>query len=515
MTEAPERVDHVDVLILGAGISGVSMACHLSDRRPGTSFLVLERRERIGGTWDLFRYPGIRSDSDMHTFSFGFRPWRNPRILADGDSIRDYLDTTADEYGLHEHIRFGRRVTSASWSSEQGQWTVTAVREDTGDQETFTAGFVVAGTGYYDYDHGYRPTFPGEETFTGTMVHPQHWPEDLDYAGKRVVIIGSGATAVTLVPSMAHDAEHVTMLQRSPSYIMSLPVMDSLTALSAKVLPDSVAYRLARLRNIGVQRALYALARAKPGVVRGLVRRGVEKQLGDAGDIADFTPRYDPWDQRLCFVPDGDLFKAIRSGNAEVVTDDIETFTATGIRLASGRHLDADIVITATGLQVQMLGGARLEVDGEPVAVNERVTYKGVMLEGVPNAALIFGYVNASWTLKADLAATWVCRLLEHMAEHGVDQAVAHASDADRATTSVLSALNSGYVRRGDPFLPRQGTHGPWKVTNDFLRDAPVLRAGAIDDGLVTFSRTLEQRPRGGPAPAPEVPFVAEPVRGG
>ncbi|MGI8677671.1 MAG: flavin-containing monooxygenase [Jatrophihabitans sp.] len=479
---------HVDVLIVGAGISGIGAACHLTREAPGRSYAILERRYGIGGTWDLFRYPGIRSDSDMFTFGFNFKPWNATRILADGTAIREYVQETAAEYGVEEHINYGRKVVKASWSTATGLWTVQAVDEATGDTETWTANFVLAGTGYYNYDTGFRPEFPGEADFAGTIIHPQHWPEDLDYAGKSVVIIGSGATAVTLVPAMAPTAGHVTMLQRSPTYIVSLPAVDKISANLRRVLPSTVVYKLARTRNIAIQRAMYALAKARPDIVRSLVITGAKRALKGASDIENFTPKYDPWDQRLCVVPDGDLFKTIRSGKADIVTDRIATFTKNGIRLESGKEIEADIVVSATGLDVQMLGGAALEVDGEPVALNKAVTYKGVLVEGVPNAAMIFGYINASWTLKADIAAEYFCRLLNHMDAKGYTQVVAHAEDADRDEGSVLGALNSGYVRRGNDHLPRQGTHGPWKVRNDYVRDAPVLRYSAIDDGILQFS---------------------------
>ena len=478
---------HVDVLIVGAGISGIGAACHLERQCPGKSYAILERRRAIGGTWDLFRYPGIRSDSDMFTFGFNFRPWLDTKVLADGDSIRTYVRDTAREYGVEDHIRFGTRAVTASWSSAEQRWTVTARDEGTDETSTWTANYLLGCTGYYNYDQGYRPDFPGEERFGGILVHPQHWPEDLDYRGKRVVIIGSGATAVTLMPAMAEDAAHVTMLQRSPTYIVSLPARDKISAAMRKLLPAQVVYKLARARNIAMQRTIYAVARAKPDLIRGLVVKGAQRQLGSTADIKHFTPKYDPWDQRLCVVPDGDLFRAIRGGKAEIVTDGIKTFTETGIELESGQHLDADVIITATGLNVQMLGGAEVEVDGRAVAINECVTYKGVLLEGVPNATLVFGYINASWTLKADLAAEYTCRLLNHMDEHGYTTVVAHAREADRAEGSVMGALRSGYVVRGNAFLPRQGTRGPWKVTNDYLRDAQMLRRGAIDDGILEF----------------------------
>ena len=492
---------HTDVVIIGAGISGVGTACHLARDCPDKTVRIIERRAEIGGTWDLFRYPGVRSDSDMFTFGYNFRPWSDTKILADGTSIREYLHDTAVEYGIEKLIEFDRQVTKASWSSAQNRWTV-ETRSEAGTTETFTADVLVAGSGYYDYDTGYRPEFPGEQDFTGTIVHPQHWPADLDYAGKKVVIIGSGATAVTLVPALAPDVAHVTMLQRSPTYIVSLPAVDKISAGLRKVLPDSVVWKLARARNIGVQRATYALARVRPGVIRGFVVKGAEKALAGTSDIANFTPKYDPWDQRLCVVPDGDLFAAVRSGKADVVTDRIRTFTADGIELESGDRLEADIVVAATGLDVQLLGGATLEVDGEAVPLNERLTYKATLIEGVPNMALVFGYINASWTLKADLAAEYLCRVLQHLDAHGQTTFVTHGTAEDHGEGSILGALNSGYVRRGDPHLPRQGGRGPWRVSNDYLRDAATLRHGSVDDGVLEFSTHVPAAPRRKPRPA-------------
>ncbi len=355
-------------------------------------------------------------------------------------------------------------------------------------------------TGYYDYDAGYRPQFPGEEQFTGRVVHPQQWPDDLDYVGKRVLIIGSGATAVTLVPAMAAEAEHVTMLQRSPGYVVSVPADDKISELLAKALPDSAVYRFARARNIAIQRAMYALAQARPQLVRKLVLKGAERHLGGTSDLGNFSPRYDPWDQRMCIVPDANLFRAIRDGDADVVTDTVDTFTETGVRLGSGTEIAADVVVVATGLQVQMLGGASMSVDGAHVALNERVTYKAVLVEGVPNAAVVFGYTNASWTLKADLAANYVCRLLNHMSRHGYTRFVVHASAADRGSDSVLGSLNAGYVRRGNDALPRQGTAGVWRIRNNYYRDRRMLRRAPVDDGVLQFSSTpaesIEEPPR-------------------
>ena len=482
-------VEHVDVLIVGAGVSGVGAACHLTRNCPDKSYLVLERRQRMGGTWDLFRYPGVRSDSDMFTFGYNFRPWNATKVLADGDSIREYVEETAAEYGVDEHIRYGMHVLKGSWSTETGRWTVEVRDESTKRRKKFTANFLMACSGYYNYDEGYRPEFPGEAEFTGTIVHPQFWPEDLDYKGKRVVIIGSGATAVTLLPAMAPDTAHITMLQRSPTYILTLPAEDKISQQLRRVLPDSTVFRMARRRNILLQRGLYQLSRSRPEMVRNLMIKLAARQLKGKSDIANFTPRYNPWDERLCIVPNGDLFRTVRSGKADIVTGRIERFTPAGIRLESGAELEADIIVTATGLNVQMMGGAAVEIDGEPLELSNRVTYKSAMLEGVPNAVLVFGYTNASWTLKADLACEYACRLLNHMDRHGYRQAVAVATDADRGTGSVLDALNSGYVRRAEGMLPRQGTNGPWLVRQDYLRDVPILRFGSIDDGVLQFSR--------------------------
>ncbi|MFE7799645.1 flavin-containing monooxygenase [Nocardia sp. NPDC057440] len=481
---------HVDVLIIGAGLSGIGMACHLTREQTGRSYAVLERRTAIGGTWDLFRYPGIRSDSDMYTFGYGFRPWIGTKVLADGPHIRQYIEDTAAEYGVTDHIRFGRKVTTARWSTEAGLWTVEAIDQQTGDTEVYTSNFLVGCTGYYDYDNGYRPEFPGEADFGGVIVHPQHWPADLDYRGKRVVVIGSGATAITLIPAMSQDAAHVTMLQRSPTYITALPADDPV-AVGMKLtrVPAKVAYALGRARNIALQRASFQLSRTNPEMAKKLLLGAVRMQVGKGIDMRHFTPSYNPWDQRLCVVPNGDLFKVLRSGRASIVTDRIATFTETGIRLESGAELPADIVISATGLTVQMLGGATLEVDGEPVVTRDRVAYKGALLSGIPNAMVVLGYTNASWTLKADLAAEYFCRLLNHMQTKGFDKVVAVAEDGDRSEDSLMGgALTSGYIQRGDAVMPRQGTRGPWKVINNYFRDRVMLRKGPIEDGVLAFT---------------------------
>ncbi len=479
--------DTVDVLIVGAGISGVGMACHLSRELPGTSYRILERRQKIGGTWDLFKYPGIRSDSDMVTFGFGFRPWTDTKVLADGASIQAYLAETAEEYGVVEHISFGQRMVSADWSSADQLWTVHTVDEASGESATWTAKFLVGATGYYNYDTGFRPEFPGEQSFAGTVIHPQHWPADLDYAGKNVVIIGSGATAVTLVPAMADEAASVTMLQRSPTYMLPVPANDPVAAVTGKLLPDSLAYRLTRGRNILQQRLLYALSRSQPALVKRLLLSTAKKQLGGSTDMANFTPRYNPWDQRMCVIPGGDLFRTIRDGKAQVVTGTIDSFTPAGVKLTDGTELPADIIVTATGLEVQMLGGAELFLDGSPIDITERLTYKAVLIEGVPNAAMIFGYTNSSWTLKVDLAAQYICRLLATLDGRQRAVAVAYGPDAEHGTGSILSSLSSGYVTRGNTRMPRQGKHAPWRVTHNYLSDYALLKRKPVDDGVLQF----------------------------
>ncbi|WP_067701590.1 flavin-containing monooxygenase [Nocardia jejuensis] len=487
---------HVDVLIIGAGLSGIGMACHLTKEDTGRSYLILERRTAIGGTWDLFKYPGIRSDSDMYTFGFGFRPWIGTKVLADGPHIRQYVEDTAAEYGVTDHIRFGRKVVKASFSSADSLWTVQVRNEQTGEDETYTSNFFIGCTGYYDYDKGYRPEFAGEDKFRGQIVHPQHWPEDLDYAGKRVVVIGSGATAITLIPSMSGTAEHVTMLQRSPTYIAALPANDPVAVgLKFAKVPAALAYKAGRARNIALQRASYQLSRTNPKLSKKLMLAAVRAQVGPNIDMRHFTPSYNPWDQRLCVVPNGDLFRILRSGKASIATDHIDTFTETGIRLRSGEELPADIVVSATGLTVQMLGGAELEVDGEALATRDLVAYKGALLGNVPNAMVILGYTNASWTLKADLAAEYFCRLLNHMRDNGFEQVVAVPEEGDRSEASLMGgALTSGYIQRGDGVMPRQGTRGPWLVINNYFRDRAMLRKGAIEDGILRFTRAGRAR---------------------
>lgn len=485
---------HVDVLIMGAGVSGIGVACHVARELPDASFAVLERRHAIGGTWDLFRYPGVRSDSDMYTFGYRFKPWQGTKVLADGESIKAYIEEAAAENGVTEHIQFGKGVTRASWSTSDGIWTVDAVNDATGETERYTSRFLVMSTGFYKYDAGHRPEFPDEDKFAGEIVHPQHWPEDLDYTGKRVVVIGSGATAVTLVPAMAADAEHVTMLQRSPTYIVPVPSVDPVAAvLAAARVPAAVIYSLGRARNIALQQAFYKLSRTSPQLSRRLIRGAIRARIGPRVGMRHFDPSYNPWDERLCVVPNGDLFSVLRRGQATVVTDHVDRFTETGVRLKSGDEIPADLIVTATGFEVQLGGGMTVEVDGVEVALNERVIYRGLMVDGVPNSMVVLGYTNVTWTLKVDLVAERFCRLIKHMNRRGYSHVVAEASAEDRMAESVLSGgLKSGYVKRAESELPRQGTRNPWKNLNDYYRDVLMMRRGAIEDDALRFTRADE-----------------------
>ncbi|MEU1841778.1 flavin-containing monooxygenase [Micromonospora chersina] len=491
--------DHVDVLIVGAGLSGVGAAVHLQLRCPGKTYAVLEARGAVGGTWDLFRYPGIRSDSDMFTLGYSFKPWTNPKAIADGDAIRSYVRETAREYGVQEHIRFHHRVLRAEWDSATARWTVHAHRDDTGEEVVLTCGFLFTNSGYYRYDEGYTPEFSGVERYAGRLVHPQHWPEDLDYAGKRVVVIGSGATAVTLVPAMAERAGHVTMLQRSPTYVIALPSRDPLADAARRWLPAKAAYAVTRWKNVALGVANFQLSRRAPGVVKKFLRRAAKGRLPVGYDLdRHFSPRYNPWDQRLCVVPDGDLFDALRAGTASVVTDTIDTFTERGIRLGSGEELPADVVVTATGLNLLALGGMTLTVDGAEVDLASTVAYKGMMLSGVPNFAMTIGYTNASWTLKADLVATYVCRLLRHLDDTG--QQIVTPLAPDTTDLVPIIDLQSGYVLRAVDRLPKQGPAAPWRLHQNYPRDVLLMRHGRLTDSGVRFSRA------GTPATVPDRP---------
>jgi monooxygenase len=493
-------LEHVDVLIVGAGLSGIGAAHHLQAQCPGKTFAILEARDCIGGTWDLFRYPGIRSDSDMYTLGYSFRPWESDRSIADGSSILEYVRSTAREDGIEQEIRFHHRVVRAEFSTADARWTVEALRSDTGETVLFSAGFLAMCSGYYRYDEGYTPEFAGTERFKGRIVHPQQWSDDIDYAGKRVVVIGSGATAVTLVPAMAEDAEHVTMLQRSPSYIVSLPGEDPIARALRRRLGSRLAYPLVRWKNVLMTMASFQLSRRRPRIMKSLVRKSVERQLPPGYDIdTHFTPRYDPWDQRLCLVPDGDLFAAIGSGSASVVTDSIESFTERGLRLASGAELEADVIVTATGLNLLALGGTQLVVDGREVELPETMGYKGMMLSGVPNMTMMLGYTNASWTLKCDLTCKYMCRLLNHMDEHGYRQCVPENHDPTVLEQPFID-FSSSYVLRSIDKFPKQGSKAPWQLRQNYPLDIISLKRDPLEDGAMRFSRA------GSPA------YAAEPV---
>ncbi len=487
-------LEHFDVLIVGAGISGIGAAYHLQDKSPGRSYAILEGRGAIGGTWDLFRYPGIRSDSDMYTLGYAFAPWTGERAIADGESIRAYIEDTARAHGIDRAIRFHHRVTHAAWSSAQARWTVDLTRTDTG---TGTGQAVRIGarhlymcSGYYAYDRGHAPDIAGAEAFRGRIVHPQAWPADLDHAGKRVVVIGSGATAVTLVPALAATAAHVTMLQRSPSYVLARPAIDRLARrMSARLSPATVG-DLTRWKYVLLGAAFFQFCRRFPARARALITAGVRAQLGPDFDVeTHFNPRYQPWDQRLCLVPDGDLFAALKGGRAEVVTDQIERYTEAGLTLRSGRQLDADIVVTATGLRLLFLGGVQLTVDGQPVDPSTTRIYKSAMLSGVPNLWMAMGYTNASWTLRCELIAGYACRVLQHMARHGYQSCVPWPTADDDRDEAPLLELASGYVQRSVEEFPRQGSAEPWKVHQNYLRDLRALRYRSVDDGRLAFGR--------------------------
>jgi monooxygenase len=478
--------EHFDVVIVGAGISGIGAACHLSGRLPEVTVAIFEGRERIGGTWDLFRYPGIRSDSDMYTLGFSFAPWEQQEAIADGPAILEYLERTAEHHDVLRHVRFGHRVERASWSSADARWTVEVTHTASGQRVTVTCGFLYMCSGYYDYERGHAPRFPGQECFGGRIVHPQFWTPDVDYAQKRVVVIGSGATAVTLVPELAKQAAHVTMLQRSPTYILSRPRKDQLAMLLRRVLPRQVAYDVTRWKNVVLALLLFQLSRRAPKRMKKLLVEQVRRQLPPGFDVEKhFTPTYDPWDQRLCLVPDGDLFAALREGRASVVTDHIETFTEVGIRLRSGQELPADIIVTATGLEVVLLGKVEITVDGERVDFSKTLTYRAMMFSGVPNLALAFGYTNASWTLKADLTADYVCRLLAHMRRHGHTRCVPRRDE--RVSEIPFLDFTSGYVQRKLADLPKQGHKAPWKLHQNYVLDSYTLRHAPIDDGVLQF----------------------------
>ena len=493
------QAEHVDVVVVGAGISGIGAGYHLQTMSPDRSYVILEGRGDIGGTWDLFRYPGVRSDSDMHTLGYSFKPWKADKSIADGPSIMAYLRETVAEHGIDRHIRFHHLVRTAEWDSDEARWTLTVHRADTGVDVTITCNYLFMCSGYYSYKAGYTPDFPGRERFQGTVVHPQEWPADLDYRGKRVVVIGSGATAVTLVPAMAAQAAHVTMLQRSPTYVASGPDVDRVNALLRKVLPDRAAYALTRAKNVTMQQLLYRRTRTKPEQVRKYLLDKTREQLPAGYDVdRHFSPSYNPWDQRLCLVPNGDLFQAISKGTASVVTDRIRTFDETGIELESGEHLDADVIVTATGLQLVTLGEVSFVVDGEPVDFADTWTYKGFAYSDVPNLASTFGYINASWTLRADLTCEYVCRLLNHLRDTGTVQCTPRlrASDRTMPARPWIDNFSAGYMQRDMHRFPKQGDREPWVNPQDYSRDKKMFRSAPVDDGVMAFTsrRRLVER---------------------
>eukprot|EP00592_Proboscia_alata_P000855 CAMPEP_0194372064 /NCGR_PEP_ID=MMETSP0174-20130528/20349_1 /TAXON_ID=216777 /ORGANISM="Proboscia alata, Strain PI-D3" /LENGTH=521 /DNA_ID=CAMNT_0039150341 /DNA_START=231 /DNA_END=1796 /DNA_ORIENTATION=+ len=483
--------EHFDVVVVGAGLSGVGCACRISTECADKSLLIIERRQTMGGTWDLFRYPGIRSDSDMTSFGFEFKPWFSDKILARGSDIHNYVLETADEFDIRKKVRLGLKMTQVNWSSTDQLWHLKALHEQSGEIKKITSNFVLNCTGYYNYDQGYRPRFKGEEVFKGDIIHPQHWPKDYEYSGKRIVVIGSGATAITIVPSMADKAQHITMLQRSPGYIISMPDVDYVAQFMAKLMGENWAYRITRRRNIWIQRTLYKACMRWPDFMRRLLLLHVKNQIGGKADMKHFTPRYNPWEERLCAAPDGDFFEKIREGKASIVTDHIDHFTETGIRLASGKDIAADVIITATGLNMQMMGGIELTVDNKPSPLNEKMCYKSVMIEDVPNFAWIFGYVNAPWTLKCDIASKYVSRLIKHM---DANEFVS-VTPIDNANNKVNSGLpdglnfNPSYVQRAQHMLPKQGNSGPWKLEQNYEKDKEVLLDHPLEDEYLTFSK--------------------------
>ncbi|HNN55722.1 MAG TPA: NAD(P)/FAD-dependent oxidoreductase [Novosphingobium sp.] len=479
----------VDMIIVGAGISGIGMAVHLSRDCPGKSFAILDRRDRIGGTWDLFRYPGIRSDSDMHTLGFSFAPWTHEKSIADGPSILEYLEKIADEHDLRRHMRFGQKVVSADWDGASALWTVT-VETDQGEHRRIKGRFLFLGSGYYDYDDPYDAGFKGRDKFKGTIIHPQFWPKDFDYSGKKVVVIGSGATAVTIVPAMAHSgAGHVTQLQRTPTWMVSRPARDGLNNFLRKFLPEKVAYAFTRAKNIFLQDLMFKRARNAPEKVKDFLTTQLKGHLGENYSAADFTPPYDPWDQRLCLVPDADFFEAINQGKASVVTDQIDSFDASGIKLKSGKHLDADVIVTATGLKMVFAGKIAVSVDGKPVDFGKHYFYRNCMFSNVPNMAGVFGYLNASWTLRVDIVAEYITRLLAQMDYNHVQIATPALAEGQEPPVDDIFDFSSGYIQRGKDLMPKNAASLPWRLNQDYRKDRVDMRQSPIDDGVMQFSR--------------------------
>ena len=484
-----------DVVIIGAGLSGIGMGCQLTQQSPHKSFTILERRQALGGTWDLFRYPGIRSDSDVISFGFKFSPWNSNQVLAAGESIKSYLKDTAEKFGIDQKIQYGIKINSANFSTRTNRWTVDAIDEATGEVCQFGCNYLITATGYYNHDQGYTPKYQGLENFKGQFVHPQHWPENLDYKNKRVVVIGSGATAVTLIPAMANETAHITMLQRSPSYVINVPNTDKLVDACRKFLSEELVYKIFRKRNIFMQRGIYKLSRRFPNKMRSFLLSNAQKALGEHYDMSHFTPKYMPWDERLCAIPDNDLFAVIREGKASVVTDHIECFTEKGILLKSGEMLDADIIVSATGLELQMLGGIQISVDQEQIKPNEKMSYKGTLIQDVPNFAYLFGYTNAPWTLKIDLACDYICRLINELDIRQMAAVKAVAPINEKTEHSIVYGMQSGYVQRGDWVLPRQGKSSEWFVSHNLEKDTEMFNQ-SVDSPNLVWSVVLE-KPKG------------------
>lgn len=478
--------EHFDVLIVGAGLSGIGAARHLQKNCPEKSFAILEGRDTTGGTWDLFRYPGIRSDSDMYTLGYNFKPWTEPQVIADGHRIRNYIRETAREHDIEGRIRCGHKVVSADWRSETATWTVTV--ETKGETKQLTCNWLMMCSGYYNYEEGFTPEFKGRDDFKGQVIHPQFWPENLDYSGKRVVVIGSGATAITLIPSMTDKARHVTMLQRTPSYVISVPQFDPMVRVLLKFLPEMTVYRMSRARNNFITQMIFKLSRKYPNFMRKLLLKQVRAQVGKDFDMKHFTPPYNPWDQRLCAVPNGDMFKVLRKKKASVVTDHIDRFTDKGILLKSGQTLEADIIVTATGLNLRLFGGMTMTVDGKAIEMNQHISYKGLMFSDIPNFSNALGYTNASWTLKADLIAEYVCRLLKHMDKTGTRIAVPERKDPDIKTGPLLE-MSSNYVTRAEHYMPKGADRAPWKLYQNYKLDTEQLHNGKLEDGVMAFRK--------------------------
>ena len=473
--------EHFDVLIVGAGLSGIGAARHLKSQCPGKTFAILEGRATMGGTWDLFRYPGIRSDSDMYTLGYNFKPWTEPQVIADGDRIRNYIQETARENAIESHIRYDSKVTSADWQSDTATWTLT-VQKKSGETTQLTCNWLMMCSGYYNYEEGFTPEFKGQ------VIHPQFWPEKLDYSGKRVVVIGSGATAITLIPSMTDKAKHVTMLQRTPSYVISVPQFDPMVRVLLKFLPEMTVYKMSRARNNFITQMIFKLSRKYPNFMRKLLLKQVQAQVGKDFDMKHFTPPYNPWDQRLCAVPNGDMFKVLRKGKASVVTDHIDRFVSNGILLKSGQTLEADIIVTATGLNLRLFGGMTMSVDGKAIEMNQHISYKGVMFSDIPNFSNTLGYTNASWTLKADLIAEYVCRLLKHLDKTGNRIAVPERKDPSVKPTQLLE-MTSNYVARAEAYLPKGADRAPWKLYQNYALDKEQLHNGKLEDGVMAFRK--------------------------